>query len=793
MIRRILKKDMKRRKSINIILFLFIAIAAVFLSSSVNNILVVASAEQYYLDYANIPDVNVIMSSTKEKDAVDQWISQDAPNVKSYGYDTILTLPEKGITIKKDGKKSEFDANGASVYLGAKDVEYCKVYDKDGNDFALKQGELAMTQVTMDRNKIQIGDPIVVETGDSKKKFTIGAAIKDAAFGSDMAGMNRLIVNRSDYEQFAKDKKVNVMAMYYVDTDDAAEFEQKLNNQAFVTLANSITRSVYKLAYSFDLIIAGLLILIGVCLILIALLVLRFTLVFTIEEDYREIGIMKAIGLKNFAIKKIYLAKYLAIVTAGSLLGLAISIPVSRAMVESVSKNMIMEDSGSNFWINILCTLIIILLVMLFCYGCMRKLNKVSAITAIHGGQTGKRYGRRAGLRLHRRSRMSVPAFLGMNDMLSHVRRYVVLMITFCISFILITIPLNTINTMQSGEMAEKFCVNPDSSISVRKIGKSGEETYKSNTDFVKDMNRVTRELKDKGYDARLTGIPIYFFPYSEPGAEDKSNILTIQILGPDNQFLKYKEGDAPVLENEIAVSQQILKDKGWEIGDTVGATISGEEKKFIITGTYADYMQMGESVRLNPKTDCSKAAMFDYWNVMVKLDTAATQDELAEELSKKFPNYEWSTAQEVVDRNVGGLQETLQGVLLPMTGMLCAIIMLITLLMERLFIVREKGEIAMMKSMGYKNRTIRLWQVFRMVFVALLSMVAAIPLSLLSNQWMLKPIFAIMGADVNIQVVPWQVYGVYPGILLIGIIVATMIATLKIKKINIREMNNLE
>ena len=55
------------------------------------------------------------------------------------------------------------------------------------------------------------------------------------------------------------------------------------------------------------MIMAGLLILIGICLILIALLVLRFTLVFTIEEEYREIGIMKAMGLRNFAIKKLYL------------------------------------------------------------------------------------------------------------------------------------------------------------------------------------------------------------------------------------------------------------------------------------------------------------------------------------------------------------------------------------------------------------------------------------------------------------------------------------------------------
>ena len=113
-----------------------------------------------------------------------------------------------------------------------------------------------------------------------------------------------------------------------------------------------------------------------------------------------------------------------------------------------------------------------------------------------------------------------------------------------------------------------------------------------------------------------------------------------------------------------------------------------------------------------------------------------------------------------LIDTNVGGIQESLQEMLLPMTGMLCAVIMLITFLMERLFIVREKGEIAMMKSIGYKNRVIRIWQTLRMVWVAVISMIAAIPISLLTNQWILKPVFAIMGAEVRIQVVPWQVYG---------------------------------
>ena len=47
------------------------------------------------------------------------------------------------------------------------------------------------------------------------------------------------------------------------------------------------------------IVIAAILIIVSVCLILISFLVLRFTIVFTLQEDFKEIGIMKAIGIRD--------------------------------------------------------------------------------------------------------------------------------------------------------------------------------------------------------------------------------------------------------------------------------------------------------------------------------------------------------------------------------------------------------------------------------------------------------------------------------------------------------------
>lgn len=793
MLLKILKKDLTRRKGVNAILLIFITIATIFLASSVNNIMVVSSAINYYFDYANLPDFNFFTVGMDEDEAMQKFLKEDSQYVDYYDSNTLLNVTKNNIFQYNTGKKKEMKYEMTSVFAGTMDADYNKVYDMEGKPFILKDGEIAMLQVLMDKYDLVLGDKLCIVFGSTEKQLVLKYMMKDAAYGNEMVGIHRIMLSAEDFNLFEKVESAGKIGVYYVVSKDLKSFSKEFSRQGYRSIIFEADRSTYELAYSFDMIVAALLIMIGICLILIALLVLRFTLVFTMEEDYREIGIMKAVGFRNFSIEKIYLIKYLVIVCVGALIGLVISFPISEFMIAGVSANMVMEDSGKNMWANIICSVFVILLVMLFCYSCTRKLNKISAIVAIRNGQSGERYKKRAGLCLYQKKKLRVTVFLGINDILSHTKRYMVLIITFCISFILITIPLNTLNTMRSREMVEKFSVNPDSAVYLKNVdgaegmADGGSESLETN------INKLEKELKKKGYDAELSAVVLFNFRYFDDEQEEKHILTTLKKLGSQEEYWNYSKGEAPMLINEIAFSEKVMKEYDWKIGDVVKTVVGNEEKSFIITGSYSDYMNLGRSARFNPKIDCSTDVMTSCWVIMMDMETDKTQAELAEELKTVFPDYEWFTAQDFVDKNVGSIQATLDKLLIPMTALLCLIIMLITLLMEKLFIVREKGEIAMLKSIGFRNKHVRNWQIIRMVSVVLVSMVAAIPLSLLSNAFVLKPIFSIMGAQVQIQVVVWQVYVVYPGALLIGIIASTVFATRSVRNINIRELNNLE
>ena len=64
---RILKKDLKRKRAMNVILLVFIILASMFMSSGVSNIITVTTALDSYFEMADVPDYWT-MSENKSSD-----------------------------------------------------------------------------------------------------------------------------------------------------------------------------------------------------------------------------------------------------------------------------------------------------------------------------------------------------------------------------------------------------------------------------------------------------------------------------------------------------------------------------------------------------------------------------------------------------------------------------------------------------------------------------------------------------------------------------------------------------
>ena len=65
---RILKKDLKRKKTMNIILLLFVILCSMFAAAAVNNIIAVTGGIEHYFDAADVPDVTINVLTSEEND-----------------------------------------------------------------------------------------------------------------------------------------------------------------------------------------------------------------------------------------------------------------------------------------------------------------------------------------------------------------------------------------------------------------------------------------------------------------------------------------------------------------------------------------------------------------------------------------------------------------------------------------------------------------------------------------------------------------------------------------------------
>ena len=150
-------------------------------------------------------------------------------------------------------------------------------------------------------------------------------------------------------------------------------------------------KALVKFFYIFDMIVVGILLVVSILLIIIAFVVLRFTISFTLSEEFREIGVMKAIGIGNFRIRGLYLVKYMGLSIIGAAIGLALSFPFGK-MLMNVSAQTIIIGNQSPILINVLCAVLVIAVILLFCYGCTGRVKKLTPIDAIRSGQTGERF-----------------------------------------------------------------------------------------------------------------------------------------------------------------------------------------------------------------------------------------------------------------------------------------------------------------------------------------------------------------------------------------------------------------
>ena len=435
---------------------------------------------------------------------------------------------------------------------------------------------------------------------------------------------------------------------------------------------------------------------------------------------------------------------------------------------------------------------IIILIIILFCYTSTRKLNKVSAISAIRNGSNGESYTGKRRIKLRKSLFRDTPIILALNDITSNLKKYIVLLLTFCIGALLIILPINAINTLKDGNMIKMFSMQY-SDVLIETNNTNYALNY-TEEEYLNDMKKLEKELKGDGIDIKLYSEVGYSCSIYDSNEDDAIGIYALQGKNVYKDQYSIIKGDMPKEINEIAITK-ILADKfNVKIGDSINIKIGDLNDKFIITGLYESMVNMGQSARINNKVKIDFKNMALVLPFQGDFKDSENAKNLIQKIKDKYPDYKITNSSEYISRYVGSSIDQLNSIKNIIIAIIILINGLITMLMIKIFISKEKGEIAMLKCVGFRNSSIKLWQALRCIIILALAIVLGIIVAKFAGPSIVGLIFAIMGVNkVELKVIPFEVYLKYPLILLIVNSLVAYLSANKIKNIDFKEINNIE
>ena len=771
---RILKRDLQRRKATNAILLVFILLAAMFFSSSINNATAVLGGIDSFFEMAHTQDVMGISLN----DGPVEEILEKMDSVDSYDAVPVGFLEVSQVTCH--GKETEEGTPYLMPFVEQKLI----FFDENNAPITyVAPGTVRVSATTMRRENLETGDVIQIDIDGKIRELTIAGPLKDATCLG-----RRYVIHPDDFDTCSSEIGLNGKH-YYIYTNDPDHTVEQLT-EAFPGMI-LYTQNAIRVQLYPEMILAGILLVVSICLIIIALVVLRFTIGFTISEEFRQIGVMKAIGLPNPQIRSLYLGKYLLLAVIGAFAGFFGSIPFSKLLLDSVTQTMVL-GSEDYLLINAVGCILVVVMILAFCYNCTAKVKKLTPVDAIRSGTTGERFQKKGSLRLSKTPGKPT-FFLALNDVLSQPRRFGAIILTLFLCLSLVLMLTSSISTLKSGGLVPAFAF-PHFHLSTS----AGYEIS-----YTPDGNRLLREdikgkedlLKQNGIDCKCYLEIQYSLALVHK--DNKNGTFISQGIGTTTDQYAYFEGSAPSRTGEIALTENVADALDANIGDTVIMQIGEENREFLVTGLFQSMLNRGNAARVHEDEPISCEYFVNGFSILVEFPDDPSDEEIqsrGEKIKEILDIDKVRTEAEFVE-SMTGMADTMEYVRLLMLAISLIVTVLITVLIGQSFIAKERGAIAILKAIGFRDGQIVSWQALRFVISCIIATILALIFHMPLMKLAIAPIFAAMGASFGIEfeIIPLEVYCVYPAIFLAITTISAFLTAQHIRTVQTNECSNID
>lgn len=688
-------RDALRNPTSTISLIVLMALSVLLATASAGLLTAVGGASDRLLEQANSPHVVQMHAGVFDEGEIAQW-AEARQDVTAHQTLRLLTLDGDQLLLDGRPQTENIQQNSLMVPASERDL----LLTLDGAPLTeVEPGTIWLPVFYALEDDLAIGDAVVVTGGEGfSAEFVVAGFHRDPIMNTAIASSKRLAISEQDFAQAAEHTGTpeSLIEFWLTDLSQAAAFSADYIEAGMPSRGPTVDRTTFRLLTMIgEGLDAGVVILASVLLLVVGLLCLRLTVLTSLQRDMREIGVMKAVGLPRRAIRRVYLGKYAVIGGAACLLGLIGGMSLLPVMTASLTAYMGPAQGLAVWIVPVLTALVIFALVVLFILVLLRRLKRITAVEALHVDAGSSQRRRTPPLPLHRSRIAPVSMRLGLIGLVRRWRTSGLLSTVFAVAIFIVVVPLSAAMTISSPTFTSYMGIaETDLRVDVPGEGES-------------DDQALTEAVAVLDGEPAVDEVVAHTAVRAETNDAEGSPISVFVENGDHTRLpISYAEGRAPSAADEIAVSLVTLVETESAIGDIIELRTGESVSEVQIVGAYQDITNGGRTARAMLPTEDAEVV----WRSMgVVLAEGADVEAVAEQLSSLLPKGRISPVDAYRAQTLGPVAEGIGNTALLAAGVALALAALVTVMVVRLILASDAGQIAIARAVGVPDRSLRI------------------------------------------------------------------------------------
>ena len=602
----------------------------------------------------------------------------------------------------------------------------------------LSEGEIYLPYVYETSYGFKTGDGIDMSFMNKKVHYKIAGFIEDPLFGNALSDMKFLFISSAGMAEFLQFGEGNTVTsdqlrIRLAGYDDAAanklrkDFAQICGSDIGFALTYGELRNANLKLPDIALVVMTLF---SAFLCLITITIIRYAILATIEADFLNIGIVKALGFTPLMVRTSVTGQYALLTFLSGIFSLLAGIYVTPVLGRIALKSSGLYFSGAlSLGASIFILAVLILIISAFSFITAGRTKKISPVGAIANGIAPVHFSPITNIGLEKIGFVPFNLRMALKQILTRTKRYVSLLI-ISVLFIFTLVLLFGIVEVFNSEKALSLLGSEFPDIKLAAGGRP-------------DAERLVSDIR-KDYDVEWT----MFEDTTSLNVEDEVIMVKIRDTYESGGEVSTLYGRFPAHGNEAAISNLLKSRYNKDVGDYISIMdANGIKHHFLITGVFQSIDNGGSSVKMLESGMKTLDPQFELKTAFIKLKSHDGLDNIISEMKEKYLGFEdISNERSYSESSINILRSVFSAISALVFLFTAIIIGFVTLLVVKITVYAETKEMGIFKALGFSSAQIRLQLIFRFLIITVVGGLIGIVLEALSGSQLFSQVLRSSG-----------------------------------------------